>query len=192
MRGLVHEPRVLAGIAMMLLATMAGAMFLQHATQRVSVWQLSHSLAAGTVLTSADVQLTEVALPEAAYALGTDVVVGRQLARDVGAGELLPVAALQAPQASYDEVVVPAAKLHAPPDTRRGQRVSVWWSSRPDGNAPTTTTRVLASARVLSVATSDVGGGQGVVLAVPPRDVQRLVLAIRSGDIDLVRVDARR
>lgn len=192
MRALVHEPRIVAGIALMLLATLAGAVFLQHASQRISVWQFSNSLAAGTVIAAADVHLTEVAIDGGAYALASDAVVGRQLVRDVTAGELLARASLRTATADYEEVVVPAAKLHLPPDTRRGQRVAVWWSSRPDGSAPTTTARVLASARVLGTTSADVGAGQGVVLAVAPKDVQKLVLAIRSGDIDLVRVDAGR
>ncbi len=192
MRTLVHEPRIVAGLALMLVATLAGAMFMQRATQRVSVWQLSHSLAAGTVIATADVQLAEVAVDGRAYVSAAEPVAGKQLAHDVTAGELLPVAALQAPGEHYDEVVVPAAKLHVPPDLRRGQRVAVWWSSRPDGSAPMTTARVLASARVLALAAADVGSGQGVVLAVAPKDVQNLVLALRSGDIDLVRVDTVR
>ena len=192
MRALVQEPRILAGIGLMLAATLAGALFLQHASQRASVWQFSRSLAAGTVLSAADVHLTEVAMEGSVYARAADRVVGRQLARDVTEGELLALASLHAATAHFQEVVVPTAKLHLPPDTRRGQRVAVWWSSRPDGSAPTTTARVLASARVLGTTTADVGAGQGVVLAVAPKDVQRLVLAIRSGDIDLVRLDTSR
>ncbi len=189
MRTITHEPRVIAGIALMIAATIIGALFMQRATQRTTVWRLSHSLTAGTVISSSDVHLSEVSIDGGGYAGAGTAVVGRALKHDIGAGELLPVAALTAHSPKLDEVSVPVAKLHAPPDLRRGQRVDVWWSSKTSSTNLVSTARVLHAVRVLGVATSDVGGGQGMVLAVPPAQVRALVLALRSGEIDLARVD---
>ena len=77
MRTISHEPRVIVGIALMIAATVLGALFMQRATQRSTVWQLSHDLAAGTVISSADVHLSEVNVDGGAYAsAGTAVVTG--------------------------------------------------------------------------------------------------------------------
>ncbi len=189
MRTISHEPRVIVGIALMIAATVLGALFMQRATQRSTVWQLSHDLAAGTVISSADVHLSEVNVDGGAYASAGTAVVGRALRHNVDAGELLPLSALVSDSALLDQVAVPVSRLHAPSDLRRGQRVDVWWTSKSSNGNVMSTSRVLRAVRVLAVAGTDVGGGQGMLLAVPPAQVKSLVLALRSGDIDLTRVD---
>ncbi len=89
MRGLVQEPRVLGGLALLILSTFAGGVMLTHASQRVQVWQASHSLVAGAVVTSADVHVAEVAGAVSAYLPASHVIVGEVLSRDVAGGELL-------------------------------------------------------------------------------------------------------
>ena len=61
MFGLLKEPRILIGVGLMLLGTLIGGTVLQRATARVAVWQVDHSMAAGTVLESGDVHIAEVA-----------------------------------------------------------------------------------------------------------------------------------
>lgn len=189
MRSLLHEPRVIGGVALMLLATLAGGLFLEHASQRVPVWRLSTALASGTVLTARDLQLSEVAMDApTAYAQPGTPVVGRALMRDLGAGELLPRAALAASDHSGDLVSLPVERLHAAPALRRGQRVDVWWTPHSRADTLVVSRRVLARGLVDGVTESEVGGSGAVVLAVAHDDVGPLVQALRSGDIDLVRV----
>lgn len=192
MRALVREPRIIAGVALMLIATLGAGLFLQHAARRTSVWQVSRSLAAGTVLAPGDVHVTEVALDAVdAYAGARDVVLGRALARDAAAGELLATAALVAPMTATHTVSVPVDRLHAAPALRHGQRVDVWWSNRPQQDEPVRSRRVLSAVLVDGVAESEVGGAGAVVLTLPEDRVPTLVQALRSGDIDLVRVGGR-
>ena len=184
MFGLLREPRIVAGIALMIIATLIGGISMQRATARVSVWQLDHAVAAGTVLGAGDVHLAEVAGDVEAYADAGDRVLGRAVSRQLDGGELLPTAALHDGSASYDDVMVPAASLHMPDDLAHGELVDVWMST----TDPVMTVRVLEAVRVLRTISADVGGGRGVALAVPPKRTSALVSALRRGELDLVRV----
>ena len=184
MFGLLREPRILSGIALMLIATALGAVTLQRASARVSVWQVDHTVAAGTALQASDVHLAEVAGDLDAYASSGATVIGRIVNRTLAAGELLPNAALGGRRAVIDEVMVPATALHMPDALQRGELVDVWLST----TEPAQTIRVLTAVRVVRTITADVGGGRGVALAVPPDRTGALVTAIRRGEVDLVRV----
>lgn len=184
MFGLLREPRILTGIALMLVATVLGAVTLQRASARISVWQLDHTVAVGTALQASDVHLAEVAGDVDAYATSDSAVIGKVVNRTLATGELLPKAAFGGRRADVDEVMVPATALHMPDALQRGELVDVWLST----TEPDRTIRVLAEVRVVRTIAADVGGGRGVALAVPPDHTAALVAAIRQGEVDLVRV----
>lgn len=188
MRSRTLEPKVLAGVALMVLATVVGALSMQHATQRVSVWQLDAGLAAGSRIASADVHIAEVAIDQGvdAYAPAGASIVGRVVLHSLAARELVPLSALSSTRPERDRVTVPVEPLHLPPALRRGQRVDVWLTPRAEDGALGVTHRVLASALVDAVDAAEVSGQPGVVLAVPRSDVALLVSALRQGAIDLV------
>lgn len=184
MLDLVKEPRIVAGIALMLIATLLGGIFLQRASARISVWQIDHDVAVGTVLGPGDVHVAEVAGDVSAYVLASTSVIGNVIGRPLRAGELLPKRVFTDAKSDFDEVMVPATSLHMPDPLAPGELVDVWVSTSD------TTTRVLSSARVLRTIAADVGGGRGVALAVPPRATALLIAAIHRGDLDIVRVAA--
>lgn len=184
------DPRMIMGILLMVAASVAGALFLQRASERTAVWQVDRTLTMGSTLTSADVHVAEVALEgaTAVYLPASASAVGRTLAHAVTAGELLTRAAVAAPPPLEVEVTVPGESLHMPVALRHGQRVDVWASSK--GDPPLRVHRVLTAVRVAAVADADLRSGTAVVLAVPADDVKRLVVALREGALDLVRVPA--
>ena len=194
MRRAQIDPKVLSGIAVMVIATALGAFTMQRATQRTLVWQLDADLAAGTVLTAADVHVAELALNAGtdAYVLAGTSVVGRTLAHDVRGQELLPSGALLDAAQSADEVTIPVEAQHLPPDLRRGQRVDVWLTLTSSDGAASPAQRVLAHARVLDVTRSETSGAPAVVLAVEHVKVGSLVTAMRVGVLDLVGVTEAR
>lgn len=168
----------------MVSATIIGGLYMQRATARISVWQVDHAVAEGTVLAAGDVHLTEVAGDVHSYAAADQRVLGRAVSRSLAAGELLPKSAFGNPAQDYDDVMVPSTSLHMPDDLVRGELVDVWMTS----TDPAFTVRVLESVRVLRTIAADVGGGRGVALAVPPKRTAALVTALRRGELDLVRV----
>ena len=193
-----RDVRLGVGVALVVISVLLGGRLVATSGDRVVVWSLRESLAAGTTLHEEDL----VAVPAAADGVGAYVpqssqVTGRTLGRDVGAGELLPAAAL-ADVAPMDRRLVTVAvdPLHAPPGLARGERVDVYVSPK-DGastgsdGVTVLPALVLAGALVSDPGVSDQSGTTsqlGVVLDVSARDAVRAVAAARGGDVDLVRV----
>ena len=184
MFGLVKEPRILLGIGLMVLGTVIGGVVMQRATARVSIWQVDHSVAAGTVLAPGDLHIAEVAGDVAAYVDASSSIIGKTLMTPLTAGAFVPRDAFAGSAPPLDSVMVPASSLHMPDALRRGELVDVWVSTED----PAMTVRVLKRVRVVATIAADVGGGRGVELAVPPRETAAIVSAMHRGELDLVRV----
>lgn len=193
-----RDVRLAVGVGLVVLSVVLGGRVLASSGDRVAVWSLRESLAAGTTLHDDDV----VAVPAAAgtvsaYVPQSSDVAGRTLARDVSAGELLPAAALaDAPTTDRRLVTVPVDPLHAPPGLARGERVDVYVSAKDatatgqDGRAELPTL-VLAGVLVADPGSVDSAGTSsqlGVVIDVGVADAGRAVAAARGGEVDLVRV----
>jgi hypothetical protein len=193
-----RDLRLAIGVALVVASVVLGAKLLSSAGDREAVWTAKQALAAGTTLRADDLVASAVAWDNlAAYVPQASDVTGKVLARDVGAGELLPAAALA--DAATDTrrlVTVPVDPLHAPPGLARGERVDVYVSPK-DGasvgqdGVTVLPTLVLAGALVADPGSVDTAGTSsqiGVVLDVAAKDADRAVAAARGGDVDLVRV----
>ncbi|MBM3689496.1 MAG: hypothetical protein FJW80_07565 [Actinobacteria bacterium] len=186
-----RDGRIVGGILIIIVSVVLGARLMASDDDTVAVWQVNRDVAAGTVLSAADVTAVDVPTSTAAaYALASGLPVDR-LSRDIRAGELVPVVEdSSAPDVRW--VTVPVEPLHAPTDLLPGERVDVWATRSDDLAAATPPRLVLPAALVSSVATDSVGfGGEyGVVLEVTPEAAGDVLEALRSGAIDLVRVPA--
>jgi hypothetical protein len=193
-----HDLRLALGVALVVLAVIAGSKLVGAADDRVPVWSLKSALAAGTTLRADDVVAVPVAADALAlYAVQSTDVTGKVLTRDVGGGELLPVAALGTAKDQLRRLVtVPVDALHSPPGLARGERVDVYVSPKDgasvgDGGVTVLPSLVLAGALVADPGAVDPVGSSaqiGVVLDVASGDADRAVAAARGGDVDLVRV----
>ncbi len=199
------DTRLLLGVLLVLASVVVGSRVVASAQQARPVWAAARELPLGSVVRADDLVVAQVRLADSATRYLP--VVGRPptglvVARAVGAGELVPAAALtQSPdQPSGHLVSVPVEVLHYPPGLDRGDVVDVFVSAA-EGTAssgasgPSGPQRVLVHARVAEV--DDPGerlGGGGaaaaVVLSVPDGDVPAVIGAIRSGAVDLVLVEA--
>jgi hypothetical protein len=193
-----RDLRLAVGVALVVLSVVLGGRLLAASGDRVLVWSLRQSLAAGTTLHEDDlVAVPAAADTVAAYVPQTTGVAGRTLGRDVASGELLPAAALtDATTADRRLVTVPVDPLHAPPGLARGERVDVYVSPK-DGTSvgqdgvTVLPSLALAGALVADPGVTDTAGATsqvGIVLDVGVRDAARAVAAARGGDVDLVRV----
>lgn len=186
-----RDPRVLAGIALIVVSMLIGARLLSGGSDTVQAWQAVRDLAPGAVVTPEDV--VAVAIPAglaASYADGAGLPTA-PLDRPLLAGELLPVPSdVDAVDARW--VTVPVEPLHAPVDLAAGERVDVWSTEGADLGVAPAPELVLEGVLVSNVAIDGVGlGGEyGVVLEIDPRDAAALLEAVRTGGIDLVRVPA--
>lgn len=187
--------RVILGVILVLVSVLLGARVLSAADASVQVWAVTRDLAAGTTLTGEDLRPVRVRLLSDAdrYIRASAPVAGRTLTRPVGAGELLPRAAVTASPAGR-VISLPVPFLHAPDSLRRGQLIDVFATTKSTtGKALSTTERVLASVPVQAVRAprsglSGSGAEYAILVRIPAESVPRVVAAIRGAEIDVVVV----
>lgn len=184
-----RDGRVMGGILIVVVSVLVGARLMATGDDTVAVWQVNRDVSAGAVLGPDDVSAVSVpSSASAAYAPANGLPADR-LARDLQAGELVPVA-IDAAKPDVRWVTVPVEPLHAPPDLLAGERVDVWATNADDLAGVVPPRLVLPGALVSSVSSDAMGfGGEyGVVLEVDPQVAGDLLEAVRTGAIDLVRV----
>jgi hypothetical protein len=172
--------RLVLGVLLVLGSVLVGARVVGAADATVPVWSVNGDLAAGTVLAAGDLTAVDVRLDAAAsgYLSTTVDPRGRTLARGVGAGELLPRAAL-AETTDLVQVALPVQAGWVPPGLRRGQLVDVYAVADPaagaTGVADGSVGLVVGGAPVQSVT----GRTEGV-LSTPTTTVQ-VVVSVPAG-----------
>ncbi|HEV7206581.1 MAG TPA: SAF domain-containing protein [Jatrophihabitans sp.] len=172
--------RLVLGVLLVLVAVLLGAVVVSGASHTSATVAATHDLAAGTILRPSDLSVAQVQLPaghKRAYLATIRDAVGKKLARPVSAGELVPAAAVAAPDARTT-LTVPFASGTAP-DLRSGQRIEIFLST-----SSCTSVVLLPEVTVQSVRRDTGGsfasgtGGQDVVIMVDPALAGRVVAAL--------------
>ncbi|MGN6253325.1 MAG: SAF domain-containing protein [Marmoricola sp.] len=172
-----RDLRVLGGVALMALAVLAGSFAVVSADDTVPVVAARHDLRPGVVIRAADLEVRRVRFADAAARdrylhATTDVPAGSVSSRQVGAGELVPRAALARAEeaAPRTEVPLSVAVDDVPVTVRTGSVVDVW--VLPEQGAGRAR-RVLDGVTVLRIA------GSGDALA--PRATRQVVIGLPGG-----------
>jgi len=123
-----------------LISVIVGARVVTAADSSDTVWAAEVDLAAGTVLTEADLRSVSVSLDttaEAYLSSSTDLT-GRVLTSAIGAGELLARSSV-AETSTLVDIALPIAAAYVPPSLQRGQLVDVYaLDTTPNNAGPTT------------------------------------------------------
>lgn len=195
-----NDTRLVAGVLMVLVSVVTGAAVLRSADESLRVWALRRDLPAGTTLQRDDLGERRVRLfgdDRRRYVDAAQDPTGRVLVRDVGDGELLPVAAVAAPDAHNATRLVglPLSRAHAlGGDVHRGDVVDVIATRKTSGGGYATTA-VARRVRVVDVAKPSSGFGTGrgdlvVLVEVPPAQAVPLTAALEGAELDLSLVIA--
>jgi len=208
-RAIWRDPRLVVGVLIVAASVLLGARLLAHADDSVAVWALRHDLAQGSPIGPDDVVPRHIRFYDAADAdrylsVAALVPAGSVVTRDLGAGELLPRAALGS-AAVHHVVEVPfsVATDAVPAAVRPGSVVDVWVA--PGASAASATDpgplraiRVFDDVTVVAVpATGSALGPSAtrqVVVAVPPGKEGALPEALSraaEGTVVLVKQDGR-
>ena len=206
-----RDGRLLAGIVLLLASVAIGARLLSTSGAKTQLLSARSSLSAGHVLADADLATSAVTLGSGqggTYLRAGDrsAVIGKTLTRAVGAGELLPVAAVVTDSASATAEVSLSVRDGRHPALDAGDRVDVYATTEAPAIRPTesgtaapsaapanpasicTTVPVAVGLEVVSAIPTDADGAAAtVILRVPPAQASALVHAGEAGDIDLVR-----
>ncbi len=173
----------MVGVALVAVSALFGAVLLGGGQATSAVWAARGAMAEGQPVAAADLVRREVRFVDPAQrdrylSAETPVPDAAVLARDVGAGELLPVAALAAgPPQQVVEVPLDVPADAVPATVRRGSVVDVWVTPDPaldpggDGSAdPVRSALVFGRVRVLAVSR---GGG-----ALGPRATSQVIVGV--------------
>jgi len=131
-----RDPRLVGGVVIVALSGLLGARLLAGADDSVRVWSVRHLVVAGQSLGSGDLVAARIRFAEAADAdryLSADESVpeGTLLRRSVGAGELLPRAALaDGDESGLVELPVGVPIESVPASLEVGDLVDVWVTAR--------------------------------------------------------------
>ena len=185
-----RDPRLLVGLAL-IAASVAGVVSLVRAGDRTEPFYVARAdLPSGAVVSQDDLVVAHVRVDGDAYVGAGEQPWGSVLTRAVGAGELLPSAAL-ATADDYD--VRPVAVRTTRPlseSVRRGTLVDVWLTTTADDGTPESTP-IATSVAVDDVATDESafssGGAQIVYVNVPQDQMEAFLEALAvEGDISVV------
>jgi hypothetical protein len=173
------DPRLVLGIVLVLGSVGLGAVVVSRADSSTSVVAVSHDLAAGTVLTPADVHPTRVRLQSTAslYVPGGTSVVGQTLARALRSGELLARSAVAPTPATQTTLTVPVRPENAP-DVKRGQRIAVWVSTQYCQAVLVIGDVVVQDVRQAGTGALSAASDESLVVRAPAALAQRVVTAL--------------
>ena len=174
------DPRLLVGVTIVAVCVLLGARLLATADDTVGVWAVRGDMAEGTEVTVADLERRDLRFASEDLAgryLSADDLLpdGSVLTHDVGAGELLPRAALRT-GGTPDLVEVPIAlpSEAVPATLRSGELVDVWVTPTADAGEEPRAVRVLEQVRVVAVPRSGSALGPSstrqVVVGLPVED----------------------
>lgn len=188
-----RDPRLWVGVAIVAASVVAGARLLGSADDSVAVWAVAADMTSGQPVTTADVVVQQVSFGSAADAerylsASEPIPDGTTLGRDVGAGELLPRAALGAgPGTSLQQLTFEFPNGGVSTGIIRGDTVDVWVV----GAGGRTTEVVLDDVPVLEVTRGPEGfgssGGRQVTVGVAEdADLERAVAGAHGRQVYLV------
>ncbi len=172
-----RDPRLAVGLALVCVSVLVGARVLGSADDTVRVLAAGGDLAAGQRVSRAD--LTEVRLRFAAeedadryLGAAQELPKGAVLTRAVGAGELLPRAAVSTDREPLVELPLAVDPARVPASLRAGSLVDVWVTGGDTGRDREAgpTDLLLAEVPVLSVSRAGglgPGGMRQVVVGIP-------------------------
>lgn len=185
-----RDPRLLIGIALIAISVVSVASVVRSADVTMPHYAASAVLTPGTVLTEADVVVTNVRVSQGEYLTAdADPPWGQVVTRVVGPGELVPARALaEAETFSARPVAVPSS-LPLGEDIERGAVVDVWLTeSAEDGPE----SRLVGEALVVDQVDREggafsVGGTETVYVVVPVAQMADFLDAIATdGEISVV------
>jgi Flp pilus assembly protein CpaB len=192
--------RTILGVVLVMLAVGLGNRLIAQARVTTGVWTFTSDLPAGTRISASLIEPSEVRLSNETAGnyvpVGTDLV-GAVLTRPVAAGELVAEDWLAegAAAAAGRSITIPASPEHALGGTLRiGDRVDVY-ATFDAGDIRARTTLLVRNVEVLDVVTSgglvlDEKSLVGITVALSPAEASRVIFALRTGEIDVIRVES--
>lgn len=190
--------RTALGLILFLISLLSGSFVLRSAEAGAPVWAAARDLPEGGSIGPGDLESVTVDLPRsqlAAYLTSSSSLTDSVLLRPLRRGELVPAGwVTEASSGSTRLIAIPITEEHAVGGAlRAGDRVDIFATLRAAGGSARTALLVqdaevegLLRSEALVVEGETFGG---ITLSVPPEEAARIAFAIRTAEIDVVRVE---
>ena len=200
-----RDPRLWIGVAIVAVSVVAGARLLAAADDTVAVWAVVDDMGAGDLVSETDLEVRRVRFADDGelgryFRADDQLPADLQLRRGVGAGELLPRAAVGATaDADRLQVSIEVPPGRVPPSVSSGAVVDVFvldnGADQPRGHARADDGPALAEVTVVDAPEPDASFGsttglRQIVLAVPEQEVadfHALLDSVQDPVISVVR-----
>lgn len=185
-----RDSRLLVGVLIVVVSVVVGSRVMAMADRTVPVYAAAGTLPSGHVLARSDVTVVRVHLGSGAAAYLSarrGLQRGLVLARPIGAGELLPVAALGAPGSMTRRPVSIPVPAPLPVGLQPGSSVDLWSSAKDTAAGATgyrAPVRIATGAEVYAVTRAETGlaaGGDGVQILLEEGELRAVLDALANG-----------
>jgi hypothetical protein len=191
---LFKSPRVIVAGVLFFAALLSSFAFAALSNRSSSYWVLSHPVAAGSLLTSSDLELIDASLvdnqdlylPEALSPIGSTTT------RYIAAGEFIATTAVTEDIQEFDAEQVPlnVATSDIPKTIEVGEPVSIYWVPEPQDSQSLSTPELLLTGvflRSIDRKSSNFGNGMVITVSVDNSQVERLLAGTSNGRLVIVK-----
>ena len=190
--------RTILGLLLFCGSVIGGQRLIASSTATTMVWAAAHDVPQDATLTSDDLRAVEIRLPgdlsDSYIGSGQDIV-GSVVTRAVLEGELVHAGWLSGSQSGGEgrSMTIPVSPEHAVGGAlRSGDRVDIYATFDP-GDARARTTLLARDVQIVDLVTAggfalDEEAFVGLTVSVSPEEATRLAFAIRTAELDVVRI----
>jgi hypothetical protein len=190
----LKSPRVIVAGVLFLSALLSSFAFAALSDRSSGYWVVSHPVAAGSLLTSGDLELIDASLVDNQdLYLSEDLSpIGSTTTRYIAAGEFVATSAVTEDLQEFDAEQVPLniAASDIPETIEIGEPISIYWVPEPQDAQSLSTPELLLTGiflRSIDHKSSNFGNGLAITVSVDNSQVQRLLAGTSNGRLVIVK-----
>ena len=190
----LKSPRVIVAGVLFLAALFSSFAFAALSYRSSNYWVVSHPVAAGSLLTTSDLELIDASLvdnqdlylPEGLSPFGSTTT------RYIAAGEFIATSAVTEDLQEFDAEQVPLniSSSDIPSTIEIGEPISIYWVPEPQDSQSLSTPELLLTGvflRSIDRKSSNFGNGLAITVSVDNSQVQRLLAGTSNGRLVIVK-----
>jgi hypothetical protein len=190
----LKSPRVIVAFVLFLAALLSSFVFAALSDRSSGYWVVSHPVAAGSLLTSSDLELIDASLVgnQDLYLPEDLSPIGSTTTRYIAAGEFVATSAVTEDLQDFDAEQVPlnVSASDIPATIEVGEPISIYWVPEPQDAQSLSTPELLLTGvflRSIDRKSSNFGNGLSITVSVDNSQVQRLLAGTSNGRLVIVK-----
>ena len=190
----LKSPRVIVAFVLFLAALLSSFIFAVLSDRSSGYWVVSHPVAAGSLLTSSDLELIDASLVgnQDLYLTEDLSPIGSTTTRYIAAGEFVATSAVTEDLQEFDAEQVPLniSASDIPATIEIGEPISIYWVPVPQDVQSLSTPELLLTGvflRSIDRKSSNFGNGLSITVSVDNSQVQRLLAGTSNGRLVIVK-----